>query len=124
MSLATVRSGPDASEEEAPGLPEGEYVRLVVADSGCGMTPEIQAKIFDPFFTTKFAGRGLGLGAVQGIVRSHGGTIRVTSAPGQGSRFDVLLPCAQSVQSGKDTDGGQAGCRGEERRRHRPGGGR
>ncbi len=104
VSLATVKSGAGPSDEEAPGLPEGEYVRLVVADSGCGMTPEIQAKIFDPFFTTKFAGRGLGLGAVQGIVRSHGGTIRVSSAPGQGSRFDILLPYAQNVESGADNE--------------------
>ena len=92
VSLATVRSDGELSDAEAGPSASG-YVRLMVTDNGCGMTPEIQAKIFDPFFTTKFAGRGLGLGAVQGIVRHHGGTIRVSSVPGQGSRFEIFLPC-------------------------------
>jgi CheY-like chemotaxis protein len=58
------------------------------------MTPETLAKIFDPFFTTKFAGRGLGLAAVQGIIRSHQGGLKVRSEVGRGSTFTIFLPAA------------------------------
>jgi two-component system, cell cycle sensor histidine kinase and response regulator CckA len=80
-------------------LPPGDYLRLEVSDTGGGMTPEVQARIFDPFFTTKPAGHGLGLAAVQGIVRGHRGAIKVVSTLAEGTRFEVLLPCTnQQVQ--------------------------
>ena len=82
-----------------------DHVRLEVSDTGCGMSQEIQARIFDPFFTTKFAGRGLGLPSVQGIVRSHDGTIQVVSAPGRGTRIAVLLPCAHERAGGNHNAG-------------------
>ena len=88
VHAAHVRDDPDAPNER-----RGGFILLEVSDAGCGMTPDIQARIFDPFFTTKFSGRGLGLAAAQGIIRRHGGLIRVASETGRGSRFEILLPC-------------------------------
>jgi signal transduction histidine kinase/CheY-like chemotaxis protein len=74
----------------------GEYVWLEVHDTGTGMDQETQSRIFDPFFTTKFTGRGLGLAAVQGIVRSHKGALRIYSAPGRGTTFKIFFPVSYS----------------------------
>jgi signal transduction histidine kinase len=74
--------------------PAEDHIRLVVEDTGVGMEPETLRQIFNPFFTTKEVGQGTGLGlsVVHGIITAHGGTIRVDSAPGSGTRFEVLLP--------------------------------
>ncbi len=79
-----------------PGLKTGPYVRLTVADTGTGMTPEVMDRAFDPFFTTKRPGEGAGMGlaVVNGIVRDTGGVIDVASEPGRGSTFTVFLPRA------------------------------
>jgi PAS domain S-box-containing protein len=75
-------------------LTPGQYVALEVHDTGSGMDEETLAKIFDPFFSTKFAGRGLGLSAVLGIVRAHRGALKVYSQPGQGTTFKALFPAS------------------------------
>jgi PAS domain S-box-containing protein len=74
-----------------------EYVEVRFTDTGSGIPLDVQRKIFDPFFTTKFTGRGLGLSAVLGIVRSHGGALTLESAPGQGTTFRVLLPASRAA---------------------------
>ena len=80
---------------------EEDHVLLSVKDDGIGMTPETVSKLFQPFFTTKAVGQGTGLGlsVVHGIVRSHEGTIEVSSQPGQGSEFRIRLPVGSEVSA-------------------------
>lgn len=76
----------------ADELKEGSYAFFEVEDTGCGMTPETIHRMFEPFYTTKPRGRGLGLAAVQDIVRRHHGALQIRSAPGAGTTIRVLLP--------------------------------
>ncbi len=76
----------------------GQYATVEVHDTGCGMSPENKRRIFEPFFTTKFAGRGLGLSAVLGIIRAHKGSISVESQEGRGTTVRVLLPYQENEE--------------------------
>jgi CheY-like chemotaxis protein len=74
------------------GLAPGDVVELTVRDDGCGMDAATAARVFEPFFSTKFSGRGLGMAAVLGIVKAHGGAICVESEAGQGTCMRLLFP--------------------------------
>jgi signal transduction histidine kinase len=95
ITIAVDNVGDDlaAAESHADDLP-GRYVRVAVADTGCGMTEQVQTGLFKPLFTTKDPDKGTGLGlfTVHQIVQQHGGYIRVSSQPRYGSRFEVYLP--------------------------------
>ncbi len=87
---------PETLASHFPGqdLEAGTYVIFEVQDTGCGMEPEVLDRLFEPFFTTKFSGRGLGLSALRGIIKSHDGGIWIESQPGQGSTFRIYLPAS------------------------------
>lgn len=89
--------GPIESPLIGETLPAGEYVCVEVSDDGCGMSDETVARMFDPFFTTKFTGRGLGLAAVLGIVRGHGGALEVETELGVGTTCRALFPVSEGA---------------------------
>jgi len=93
-SLKVSSSNIRISGQEEPSLKEGRYVKTEVADSGHGISADIQEKIFDPYFTTKNCGSGLGLATVFSIIRRHRGIVKVDSRQGEGSVFSFYLPAA------------------------------
>ena len=114
LTVATRRVFQDQLPAQYHPVAEGEFVRLEVSDTGCGIPPEMLSRIFDPFFTTKAAGDGTGLGlsVVQNILISHGGFIEAESAVGRGSRFLVYLPVTSQLPAAaaqEESGGGRTG---------------
>lgn len=107
VTLRRVDVAAAGSDKDHLGRPiaPGSYVRLEVADSGCGMTEEVQSHIFEPFYTTKFTGRGLGMSAVLGIISSHGGALRLASEAGLGTTFWVYLPAEKGDAAAHEETG-------------------
>ena len=95
--------------ETEDGLPlaPGRYIRITVRDQGIGIAEEDLVRIFDPYFTTKESGSGLGLATAYAIVQNHEGHITVTSAPGEGSRFEVYVPATSVLLEGTTGDTGE-----------------
>jgi CheY-like chemotaxis protein len=116
LTIVTDRVALDATRATVLGVTAGQYAHLVVSDTGTGMDEHVLAHLFDPFFTTKAdgAGTGLGLSTVYGIVRQAGGAIEVTSAPGQGARFDVYFPRVEPPAARAPRDGAPEVPRGTE----------
>ena len=102
----TITTGVETYDEKALSLSvieekalPGEFVYVEVVDTGCGMTEETQKQMFDPFFTTKLTGRGLGMSALQGIIRGHGGAIFVNSKVDVGTTIRALLPVSMEAKT-------------------------
>ena len=92
------------SQKIDPELAEGNYVRLIVRDTGCGIAEEIQDKVILPFFTTKEAGQGTGLGlsSVYGTVKSHQGAMTIESSSGQGTIMSLYFPSSEEIHATED----------------------
>jgi PAS domain S-box-containing protein len=99
-----------------PGTKPGEYVRLTIADTGCGISEDVQARMFEPFFTTKERGKGTGMGLamVYGIVHNHGGSVSVESELGRGTTVEIDLPRvpAPKAEAGEAAESDQPGIEG------------
>ncbi len=102
---------------ERVGIKVGQHLALTVKDSGHGMEPQVMERIFEPYYTTKEQGKGAGLGlsVIHGIVKNYGGDITVSSRPGKGATFKVILPIIDEIQEEIETDEPSIAIKGKER---------
>lgn len=105
LCLNALEAMPDGGELSLSLQPDAEALRLEIRDSGMGIAPDALPHIFDPYFTTKGQGTGLGLATVHKIIEAHGGSISVTSEPGQGAAFRILLPLREDGREGAAEQG-------------------
>jgi PAS domain S-box-containing protein len=108
LTIATANANMGARDAGSHvGAVPGPHVKLVISDTGLGMTPEVMEHAFEPFFTTKVRGKGTGLGlsTVIGVVEQSGGTIETASSPGTGSVFTILLPRVDGAREPDETAG-------------------
>jgi CheY-like chemotaxis protein len=105
VALTRILVKADQTETDIFGtvIQPGGYICLDVSDNGCGMDEETQKRIFEPFFTTKFTGRGLGMSAIHGIIKSHDGALQLTSTPGVGTTFKVFFPVPKATDNAEVT---------------------
>ncbi|SFV12451.1 PAS domain S-box-containing protein [Methylobacterium sp. 174MFSha1.1] len=107
ITVSTANRTMDARTARRHDMPEGEYVRLRVTDTGTGMSPEVIARVFEPFFTTKPIGEGTGLGLsmIYGFAQQSGGQVRIASTPGEGTTVSLYLPRHAGAVPGEDETG-------------------
>jgi two-component system, cell cycle sensor histidine kinase and response regulator CckA len=111
VTTGQVTISPDSSLATTNPMAEGNYVQLEVSDTGRGMTPEVQARIFEPFFSTKPTGsHGLGLATIQKIAQRLNWTIRLSSEPGRGSTFQIMMPSGEQMPEATQNGIARAGC--------------
>ncbi len=104
----TCRDG-ESDKGPLPGLDLDRYVCLSVIDNGQGMDEETRKRVFEPFYTTKFYGRGLGMAAVYGIIKNHGGYITIESEKGKGTAVHLFLPRASEQEPGETLEPAMTG---------------